>query len=264
MSIPVVAEFLFLYEVFLFPGYFFFFWRKHIRPLPHVGIQYQDPTLESDFVALDNYALSAMCVHHLWNLGHRRIAFLTDEIENQLSNERFLGYLRSMHEHGLSVEDRYCITWQRPYVNGVLPPGGTGDVECLQHLEKAFLNGPPPTAFVCVDNCRADILRKALEIKGLRVPEDISITGSFNTPEFFFNITGVCSMLENICAEAARHLLELIAEPRQTELKTILIRPKFFSGNTTRSIQKSQYKFQGEKNADLFFRKVRKGSGYPV
>ena len=96
------------------------FWQKYIRPLPHVGIQYQAPALESDFVALDNYAYSALSVQHLHRLGHRRIGFLSDEIENQLSDERFRGYLQSMKELGLPVEERYCITWQRPFVDGVL------------------------------------------------------------------------------------------------------------------------------------------------
>ena len=213
------------------------FWRKYIRPFPHIGIQYQNPALESNFVALDNYAFSSICVRHLYNLGHRRIAFLSDEIENQLSNERFAGYLRTMRELGLPIEERYCITWQRPYVNGILPDGDSGKSDYMPYLEKAFAGGVSPTAFVCADDHRALRLRSTLAEMGLNVPSDVSITGSFNDPAHFANITGVSGMLENICSEAARQLLAIIREPKQTELKTTLIRPDFYSGNTTKTVK---------------------------
>ena len=212
------------------------FWQKYIRPLPHVGIQYQAPALESDFVALDNYAYSALSVQHLHRLGHRRIGFLSDEIENQLSDERFRGYLQSMKELGLPVEERYCITWQRPFVDGVLASEpATPDYQ--PYLEKAFTGGSPPTALVCIDDHRASFAMTALEKMGLAVPRDISLTGSFNTPaRRFGKITGVCTMLENICREAARQLLAVMEEPKQTEFKTIMIRPEFVSGDTTRAL----------------------------
>ena len=190
----------------------------------------------SDFVALDNYAYSALSVQHLHRLGHRRIGFLSDEIENQLSDERFRGYLQSMKELGLPVEERYCITWQRPFVDGVLASEpATPDYQ--PYLEKAFTGGLPPTALVCIDDHRASFAMTALEKMGLAVPRDISLTGSFNTPaRRFGKITGVCTMLENICREAARQLLAVMEEPKQTEFKTIMIRPEFVSGDTTRAL----------------------------
>ena len=45
------------------------FWRKYIRPYPNIGIQYPAVEIDSDFVAIDNYAFSKLCLNHLAEKG---------------------------------------------------------------------------------------------------------------------------------------------------------------------------------------------------
>ncbi len=222
------------------------FFRKYIRPLPHIGIQYPDSELESDFVAIDSFAFSETAVRYLHRLGHRRIAFLSDEIENQHSAERFQGYLRIMEKLKLPVEERFKLIWQRPYVNGILA-GETAIPDCRPMIEKAFTGENPCTAVVCVDDWRAMYTSVALQKMGLKIPGDVSITGSFNTPVDRItggNITGICAMLENICEEAALQLLDRMENPRQSFYRTTLIRPEFYSGITAAPAGESRKKIQ--------------------
>ncbi|MBR4665797.1 MAG: LacI family DNA-binding transcriptional regulator [Lentisphaeria bacterium] len=208
------------------------FWRKYIRPFPHVGIQYHTLALDSNFVALDNHAFSVLCLKYLMQHGHRRIAFLTDEIENQISYERYQGYLQGLRELDLPYDERYQLVWQRPYVNGVLPPCFEAP-DYTGYLQKAFREGPPPTAIVCTDDSRAEFARLALEKLGLRVPADISLTGSYNMPfSRDSRFAGVCTMLNPICSEAAGLLLDQIENPDRKLCKTVLIRPEFTTGDS--------------------------------
>ena len=211
------------------------FWRKYIRPFPHVGIQYHTLSLDSNFVALDNHAFSVLCLKYLMQHGHRRIAFLTDEIENQISYERYQGYLQGLRELDLPQDERYHLVWQRPYVNGVLP--NCREVpDYTPYLEKAFRDAPPPTAIICADDHRAEFTRLALEKMGLQVPQDVSLTGSFNVPFYRIrNFAGVHAMLDNICSEAAGLLLEQIENPVRIFCKTVLIRPEFTPGDSVGS-----------------------------
>lgn len=211
------------------------FWRKYIRPFPHVGIQYHTLALDSNFVALDNHAFSVLSLKYLMQHGHRRIAFLTDEIENQISNERYQGYLQGLRELDLPYEERYQLVWQRPFVNGVLP--NCREVpDYSPYLQKAFREGPPPTAVICTDDHRAEFTRQALEKMGLQVPKDVSLTGSFNEPFYHIgNFAGVHAMLDNICSEAAGLLLEQIENPNRKFCKTVLIRPEFMPGDSVGS-----------------------------
>ena len=212
------------------------FWQKYIRPYPNVGIQYPAVEIDSDFVAIDNYAFSKLSLNHLAERGHRRIAFLSDEIENQLSKERFLGYLRGMQELGLPADEDLHLVWQRPYENGILP-NHFSLPDYLPYLRQVFGSADPPTAIVCIDDFRAKCASIALQKMGLRLPDDVSLTGSYNSFSWRFDsYSGICAMLDEICREAATLLLEQINDPVRRCGKTIRISPQFTPGDSVRDL----------------------------
>ena len=218
------------------------FWRKYIRPYPNIGIQYPAVEIDSDFVAIDNYAFSKLCLNHLAEKGHRRIAFLSDEIENQPSKERFLGYLRGMQELGLPVDEALHLVWQRPYLNGVLPPHFSPP-DYVPRLRPLFETDDPPTAIVCVDDFRAKCAGMALEKLGLKIPDDVSLTGSYNGLSWRHeNYSGICAVLDEVCREAAALLLEQINDPAGRCGKTIRIKPRFIPGDSVRDLRARQNK----------------------
>jgi DNA-binding LacI/PurR family transcriptional regulator len=214
------------------------FFQKYIKDLPNVGIQYQQVELDTNFVAIDNYAFSKMAVNYLYSLGHRKIGFVTDEIDNQISYERFISFKRSMEELNLKIEDNFLITWQREYKDKILVMDEkTPDYE--PYLRKAFQNpNSTPTAFVCVDDWRAKFTEIALNKMNLQVPNNISLIGSDNTKACRLNdYTSFSCMLDVVCEQAAQKLLDIINNKAANFLTTTLIRPEFIPGNSVTKLK---------------------------
>lgn len=55
-------------------------------------------------VRVDDTAEAARLVHHLASFGHRRIAFVADDLRVRTSELRYAGYRRAMAELGLAIE----------------------------------------------------------------------------------------------------------------------------------------------------------------
>ncbi|MBQ7178917.1 MAG: substrate-binding domain-containing protein [Victivallales bacterium] len=219
------------------------FWEKYIKPLPSVGLQYDTPEIDCNWVKIDNFSRSFKAVQYLHSLGHTRIGYVSNESEMQLSSERFDGYLRSMSMFNLEVNPRWIINWQRPRVNGLLLSEKL-NIDYWEYLKKAFeVKSEQPTAFVCADNYRANSTEYTLNKVGLNVPEDISLVGGFNlNNENNLRYTAIDDRLEELCREALNLLLGDIDETNQVKDKTIVIKPQLFIGKTTIPINKSSSK----------------------
>ena len=106
-------------------------------------------------------------IDHLYQLGHRHIAFVGGRtiFKNILS--RHQSYVATMREHGLEPG---------PVIIGNQSLDG-GFSAGLSLLEAS----PRPTAVVAMNDLTAVGLIKAFTDHGLRVPEDVSVTGFDNT-----------------------------------------------------------------------------------
>lgn len=129
--------------------------------------------LGSDIMLVDNahsvYALTQQLIAR----GHKKIGFVGD-IGSCLSyRERWEGFNRALSEARLSVNESWCIinSMKRHYFNE-------------EELSAAYSRmEDKPTAFVCVnDNIAVDFMQ-IVKASGMRVPEDISITGFDNIAE---------------------------------------------------------------------------------
>ncbi len=115
----------------------------------------------------DNVNGMRMLVDRAVALGHRRIAFIHGQKRNSAVTEnRIRGFYRAMEMKGLSLPDGYVV------------PGRYDDFEYIRESLLALLERPDrPTCILLPDDASyfgaLDIIRE----KGLRVPEDISVTG---------------------------------------------------------------------------------------
>ena len=219
------------------------FWEKYIHPLPSVGLQYDTPEIDCNWVKIDNFSRSFKAVQYLHSLGHTRIGYVSNESEQRLSSERFDGYLRSMEMFNLEVNPRWIINWQRPRVNGLLLTEKL-NMDYWEHLKKAFeVKSEQPTAFICADTFRAASTEYSLNKVGIRVPEDVSLVGGFNIDsENDLRYTAIDDRLEELCREALNLLLGDIDETNQIKNKTIVIKPQLFIGKTTIPVGSSSQK----------------------
>jgi DNA-binding LacI/PurR family transcriptional regulator len=114
---------------------------------------------------VDNFSAMSELIGHLASLGHKRIAFLSGPKESWQQRERARAVLHASN-FGISVEE--------------IPTGGSiaAGVQALDLAMQA-----KPTAAICFNDLVAlGVLSRAAEL-GIRVPEDLSVTG-FDDIEF--------------------------------------------------------------------------------
>lgn len=140
--------------------------------LPFVLTDHEDPMVPSDTVFASNMDSMAALTGQLLALGHRAFWFLGDTGFSRSFTDRWMGYRKALEDEGIPVEPR----------TGRLPLSGTDREANIRFLQKQ-LDGLPvghsslPTAWVCANDEIAMAALAVLEEKGIRVPEQVSVTG---------------------------------------------------------------------------------------
>lgn len=105
--------------------------------------------------------------HVILDHGKRDIAFLNGKKWHKHSKERLSAFLAAMEKHGLTVPEDRIIEGDFWYESGE---------QCLDYLLST--GKPLPEAVLCANDQMAIGLCKALNEKGIRVPEDILVIGA--------------------------------------------------------------------------------------
>lgn len=126
------------------------------------------------YIGTDNYEGIDAAIDHLYTLGHKRIAFLNGSLHSMVSEQRQEAYYQSMKAHGLEIDDR--LTAYGYYV-----------ADSAKYHVPTFL-GAGATAIVCGSDLIASGVIMECQLRGFRVPEDISVVGFDDLP--------ISSMLE--------------------------------------------------------------------
>ena len=126
-----------------------------------------------DSVFIDSYTPVKELTDHLIEVhGLTDIAFLTGKKKHRHSIERMNAFLKSMKNHGLEVPEDRIIEGDFWDESGEL---------CLDYLLNC--GKPLPEAVVTANDAMAIGLCKAMEEKGLRVPEDMIVVGADSNEE---------------------------------------------------------------------------------
>ena len=133
-------------------------------PVPVVYVDRQTD-VEGDAVLVDNETGARRGVEHLLRLGHRKIAIVMMGPGVSTHAERLEGYRRALTEYGINVRPQY-----------IKPIEPTMDDAYSAALE-LFADPEPPTA-IFATNARLTIgVVAAIESRGLRCPDDVSVLG---------------------------------------------------------------------------------------
>jgi len=170
-----------------------------------------------DSVAIDNTGGAYKAVEYLINLGHRKIGFIAERLNDLSFKERFKGYKLALKEHGLEYNADLVA-------EGLTPPDH-GYVA----MKKLLKQGTPPAIFAANDSTAAGAI-KAIKEKGLRVPTDIAVIGFDDGPTALHTVpplTSIRVFREKMASIAAKRLIELIENsdqpPIQLKLPTELV-----------------------------------------
>ena len=123
---------------------------------------------ESDYssVSIDDYQTAYKAVEHLISLGHRRIAALVPSCtDRSISELRYNGYRAALHDHGIEFDPSL-----------VVETGGCFEMpETYEYMCRLIDGGEKFTAVFALSDTTGIAAMKALQDKGLRVPEDVSV-----------------------------------------------------------------------------------------
>ena len=133
-------------------------------------------------VSVDNKSGIAAVVDHLVGLGHQRIGFAGPLGRLGDITEREDAFVATVHGHGLPTPDEYRLEAANTYA------GGAQAVRELMDLAE------PPTAIVApTDVLAMGMLHQAYE-QGLRVPDDLSISGFDDIPEAAYTVPALTTV----------------------------------------------------------------------
>jgi len=130
--------------------------------IPTVFLDFYDEQASADAVVGDNIYGCYRLTSHLIKNGHTRIGFVGNFRATSSIMDRYLGYYRAMLAHDLPLRKDW-ILMDRDLQNRL--------------ADRLELPEDMPTAFVCNCDLVARRLINQLAEKGLRVPEDVSVTG---------------------------------------------------------------------------------------
>ncbi len=188
---------------------------EHLRQwgLPFVLVTRYLPGSEVDYVGADNVAGAMMAVEHLFDLGHRRIAFVGGPPDSSARQDRLTGYRNALAGHGLTPDEALSVA---------SPVTREGGYAALQTL---LAQPNPPTAALCYNDVVAFGAMLALQAAGLTPGHDVSIVGFDNIADSALwqpALTTVSITPRQIAEEAVRLLLDRIAHPDAAPRQVIL------------------------------------------
>lgn len=166
-------------------------------------------------------------VDFLIKQGHTKIAFLKYNFENTTLTNRLKGYYKAHKDSGLAINKNYILTSEfSPY--------------CGYHMANEILNNfPEVTAIFAFNDQIALSTYNAIQTRGLKIPDDMSIIGvdnieygSLTAPK----LTTVEQPTYQMGKNAAELLLRRIKDENISEPQEIILPTKLIIKESTRKI----------------------------
>lgn len=120
------------------------------------------------YVGTDSFEGIDLIIDHLVSLGHEKIAFLNGSPNSMVSEQRMQAYMDSLALHGLTYDEK-------------LAAYGYYVADSAKYHVPAFLS-EGATAILCGNDLIASGVIMECQMRGFRVPEDISVVGFDDLP----------------------------------------------------------------------------------
>jgi LacI family transcriptional regulator len=178
------------------------------------------PAVTAAKVTVDNYAGACAVMDHLFELGHRRIAYVGPREETTVKAGRVEGYRSSLEEQGIRSNDQFLFCEEDDPLYGYR-------VELTARRTKH-----PPTAIFAQHDTLASGMYRGLYELGLTIPRDVSVVGFDDLPmcELMFPpLTSVGVPLFELAETAIGLLLRLIGNgsgDRTARQRRIVLTPR--------------------------------------
>ena len=172
----------------------------------------------ADHINIDNEGGAKQVVEYLLRQGHRDIAIIRGEENNQDADERLSGFRKALAENEIVLPDRFVATGNFTEQSGF-------------DAASSLLDGPVrPTAIFCSNDSMAIGAISAIRQRGLRIPDDVSVCGFDDIPVAQFlspSLTSVHVPIHELGLTAVYRLFERLAsaptwKPAQISVRSTL------------------------------------------
>lgn len=183
-------------------------------------------------VAVDNEDAMYRMVDHLCSCGHSRIAILTAwQNDQSVGKLRLDGYRRALEAHGIPYDESLVIHMDRDVQTYTIKNG-------YQVTKRLLESGMDISCICAISDTLAIGACKAIIDAGLRVPEDISVTG-FDGLDIarYYNpsITTIVQPVDGMADETIRLLFRLIH--KEETAKMHLFRGELLEGQSVKKLR---------------------------
>jgi DNA-binding LacI/PurR family transcriptional regulator len=178
-------------------------------------------------IVLDHYQAAMLALRHLYDLGHRRIAFMRGPEFIVDSDFRWHGILKVAAELGIKIHPGLTT---RLAMNSWSPELGYLPMKELLARTHDF------TALFCFNDIAAIGAIRAAQDAGLRVPEDLSVVGFddiISAAYYRPGLTTVRQPLREMGTAGAEMLLQRIAQPENAYPDEIVMQPDLIVREST-------------------------------
>ena len=171
------------------------------------------------YVGTDNEEGIDLAVEHLYQLGHKKIAFLNGSKNSMVSQQRQQAFLNSMLRHGLTPEDSLIAY-------GYYVP------DCAKDHVPGFINNGA-TAIMCASDLIASGVLLEVQKQGLKVPGDISVIGFDDLPIAEAMKPTLTTIRQDRTDLGKSAFLLLDGLIHNVTISKLLLRPKFIRRNSS-------------------------------
>ena len=188
-----------------------FIHRLQERNIPVVLVDPKIPKENIRQILIDNEYGAFMAIKYLIEHGHKRIGFISGDLERESFHQRFIGYQKALKLYKIPFDDSLVKT---------------GDLEAgYEHTRDLLKLNPRPSAIFATNDINAIYGYKAVKEANLRIPEDISFVGfddidlaRMASPP----LTTVRVYKEELGSIAVRNLLKIVKREETKAVNTLV------------------------------------------
>lgn len=202
---------------------------NHIKEVTQQGIPLVmfdrvTPEIACDKVVIDDEQGAFLAVKKFIESGKKRIALVTTDDYLSVSKARAIGYEKALKSHGISLDPSLILK---------LP-----SMEVEEEAFEAFFSDKKVDAVLCVNEIFAIHAMRLVQLKGKRIPEDISFIGFTDgllSKYAMPSLTSIAQHGEIMGEEAAKMLIEKVEiETEEEQFSTTVLQPTLMERESTK------------------------------
>lgn len=194
--------------------------------VPLILIENDLPEINADKILVNNFAGEYELTKKLIGMGYKSLSMVPWGMSTRAGAERLSGFLAALRDTGIATGNNYILPIERP------------SFDCaLELVEKLVKGGELPEVLVCGDDNTAQLVAAACMRSGLKIPEDISVTGfdgySADSNTFWApKLTTMHQPLGEMGSYSISRVFERIENPT-IPTETVTFEPEYIKGETT-------------------------------